>query len=195
MVSYKYLPLCGMNWITIPKCGCACFRAWFKSSLSGEKYENVKQDSVLQSWFASMVHTAESIQGDCCAVVRDPVERAISCYFDKVLKRHPERKISEWIDFLEEDLANSYYWDEHYRPMTYFAPSGSIFIHLERLELDIAILELSRGIKMFKPINGKERMFDKLEISFIDRQRIARVYKEDIVRFYPNLISLYGLTH
>lgn len=169
-------------------------RAWFYAEASETPYPEVTQGPEIHKWFFQFQEVADELERrKIRAVVRDPVERAISCYFDKFEGNPDFDSIEDWVFSLEVKWHSQRHWDEHVRPMHFFVPPSAEVIKLENLLTEMERLKAS-GEPHFIPVN-KKRNKSKPEVSGETRKRIANLYLRDIVRFYPDLLEMYGLTH
>jgi hypothetical protein len=171
-------------------------RAWFYSVVEDYDYSLIPQiGREIHYWFKEREIVADESDGTpSCAIVRDPVDRAISYFMDKGWRSF--NQIDEYVEWLESNWIHlsTPNVDEHIKPQHYFVPPSSEIVQIEEFRERIEDLEKLYGIEMFEPINRKARPFTPSIITPKIIHRIAMVYLVDLARFYPEKVEEY-LTH
>jgi len=138
------------------------------------------------------------------AFVRNPVERYLSVWRDKVLRSNyfnldskTHRALKELPAFIDytrrEDLLEN---DEHLYPQHHLIDLTDVdFVgRFEQFESDLQTLSEMAGLPEPEPIHlnstATVKKSDAYNVTDADRREIATLYSQDIRIFYPQLISL-----
>lgn len=144
-VAYYHAPKCGsrtvLGWITLLKEPQLVngHPGWFRESRRGEYSEIRSRINLLpgsrHDWPNKKVPKVSSSIRFC--IVRDPIERFISCYTNRILFHKAlggEKSISELIDNFDDICENNPALRAHFKPQCFFyGDDPSIFTHIFKM--------------------------------------------------------------
>lgn len=141
-----FIEKANLTYVSVPKCACSSLKRAFHEVNTGEKFRVVKIDgkkrSVHNAYGSPAFRVVEKAlrtgeyKGDLMAVLRNPIDRLVSCYTHKVVRREwlkrvepgemakrglsPEPDFEAFVERLADYQAVSPVILRHSRPLTFF---------------------------------------------------------------------------
>lgn len=141
-----YVPKAGLTYLSVPKCACSSLKHFCFEVEHGGTFESLGKDlglGQLHQTFVSQRFTrfmsrlnAGEYGGDLVAVIRNPIDRLLSCYTNKVIKAgvlksldvdelrgdglSVEPDFDRFINDLEGYRSHSKVIERHTRPLSYY---------------------------------------------------------------------------
>jgi hypothetical protein len=181
---------------------------WYRVPKAGTRTIDhlLREQNASAYFYGSAVSKADPLFTDFFkfAFVRNPVERYLSVWRDKVLRSNyfnldPKthralKELPAFIDYTRrEDLLET---DEHLYPQHHLIDLTDVdFVgRFEQFEDDLQTLSEMAGLPEPEPTHlnstATVKNSDAYSVTDADRREIAALYSQDIRIFYPHLISL-----
>jgi len=128
-----------------------------------------------------------------CCLIRDPIERFVSGYKNRILYHTDKGFFNHTVDMIIEKLENNLFENSHFFPQTYFLGNDlnyfTIVANISSINLFVDKVNNFFGQKHTFPqiqIGGNDY---KIELNKTHIQKIKKIYASDYELFGDQLIS------